>query len=124
MEINAEIQSIDRKARADQEAKQKAHKELDMFHHVCDLYNQGELDDPFTWKLQLKSFQDDAKAAKKLIVFLYEKDNCEATRAYMMFVAKILVRLSYLIHEGRRETNKEWYDFYQKFREKYNLKTA
>ncbi len=111
------------KEEADNVAKKEAHGMLDMFHNVCDLYNKGDLDDPTKYRLQLKSFQDDAIEAKKLIVFLYEASDCKATRAYMTFAAKILIRLSYLIHNGEKETPLEWYNYFQDFRNKYNMKT-
>ena len=104
--------------------KEQAHKRLTAFHNVCDLYNEGKLDDDTEGITLLKVYQDIAKEAKGTLVELYRAAPCETTEQYMIFVAKILVRLSYLIHEGRRETDLERYDHINLVTKKYGISSS
>jgi len=101
--------------------REQAHKRLTAFHNVCDLYNEGVLDDDSEGETLLRIYQDIAKEAKGTIVELYRAAPCEATEMYMIFVAKLLVRLSYLIHEGRKETDLERYNHVTLVTKKYGV---
>ncbi len=108
------------KEELDQEAKDEANRKLTAFHNVCNLYNEHKLDDVETeGETMLKVYHDIAKEAKEVIVFLFNKENCEATRAYMDFVARIIIRLSSLRHEGRAETATEHFEHVTAVRRKY-----
>ena len=100
--------------------KTRAHECLTQFHRTCDAYNKhGLLDGDY--KLPdsrpasyLRVIQSMTIEALDLFKFLNEKEPCEATRAYIIFAKKILLRLSYLIHHGRRETDAEAVDYWRK----------
>jgi len=108
------------KAHVTKSETQKAHDAIKGFHQICDLYNEGELDEPAKWKGTLKFFLQETQEAKKYIVYLFKKENCEATRAYMDFVSRVIIRLSSLIHNGRKETTTERVEHMRAVRDKYN----
>ena len=84
-----------------EEAKQK----LRGFGHMADKYNtDGFLDESDS---MLKVYQDFGIECLDLFKFLNSKENIEASRAYVIFAQKILLRLSYLIHHKRKETRQE-----------------
>lgn len=90
----------------------EAHKILDHFNRLCDLFNEGDFQNNVKYKGYLKSCQDDAYRALLLFNFIHEQEPCESSRSYIIFAKKILLRLSCLIHEGRIETDKELTDFF------------
>ena len=97
------------------------HSVLNAFHNICDLYNEGALNDTSEGEHLLRIYQDTAKQARLVISELYERVPCETTARYMLFAAIILVRLSYLIHEKRTETYLEKGKHLYKVSKKYGL---
>jgi hypothetical protein len=100
----SESLAIDKRARA--------HHVLTQFHVSCDEYNEhGFLTEDYLNKSGVCSLaritQSMTIEALDLFKFLLSKEDCEATRAYVIFARKILLRLSYVIAEGRRETEAE-----------------
>lgn len=106
----------------DQKAKADAHALLDRFHSICDMYNEGELDDYEFWGPVNKVHQKEMQQARKLIATLLEKSgNAEPAQQYMIFCARILLRLSHLIHNKKKETVAERFEHITAIRKKYNL---
>ena len=83
----------------------QAHKKMDLFHSLCDSYNKHEIE-TYSPAL-LKATQVMAIECLDLIKFLFSKEDNEATRAYMIFCGRILIRISYLRSYGRIESQIE-----------------
>lgn len=110
------------KEQADQEAKEKAHKTLTAFNNLCDLYNEGGLDDRLSFsEPMLVVYHDIAKEALALFKKLLKIQPRDSVQNYMIFVAKIIIRISSLRHNHRRETDKERYEHIALIRKKYCL---
>lgn len=97
----------------------RAHQILSSFHSICDDYNSEMLDG--ITRTELKCCQDLALEAFNMFKIIHEKNPCEATTAYLMFCGKVLLRLSYLVHSGRRETVREANDYFADFIERNKL---
>jgi hypothetical protein len=54
-----------------------------------------------------------------LVKFLYAKEQTEATKAYMIFTGKLLLRFSYLREHGRKETSQETAEYFKGFTERH-----
>lgn len=88
---------------------------LDQFNYICEMYNKNEFDEKPKYLLQV--LQTQTIEAFDLWRFLKSKEpESEAARAYCIFAGKILLRLSYLIHEGRRETEQEARKYWKGFK--------
>lgn len=85
---------------------EQAHARLRTFHAICEEYNKNGLIDLSPGLLKVT--QDSVADCLELIKFLRSKENNETTRAYMIFAGKILIRLSSLIHNQRKETPEEF----------------
>lgn len=104
----------------------RAHNCLSVFNSICDDYNNGKLnnldeilsDGGKGSVSYLRVLQSMTLEAYDLFRFLYSKEQTEATRAYLIFCGKIMLRLSYLINEGRRETDKETVEYFKDFNAK------
>lgn len=112
----------------------QAHQTLKLFNKICDKYNENKLV-PSENKILLKLDQVDAQRARKLFINLLERfrssdgsshkvKEAEALENYMIFNAIILLRLSCLIHENRKETYEEKINHLNKVRKKYKLTLA
>ena len=99
--------SIMSKAQADQKAKEDAHATMSIFKNICELYNTNQLENLDDWGPVLPVYQRDVIAAQKIIVYLHSKENCSATRSYLLSATKLLIRFSSLIHNKRKETPEE-----------------
>lgn len=122
MQLELELDlRLKEKEKADKKAKAEAHVKLDKLHKIFDLYNNKKLENDTKLKSLLRILQKEAQEARALVLFLYQKNNCPATRAYMVFVARMLIRLSHLIHDGRVETLEERVAHIQAVREKYGM---
>lgn len=95
----------------------QAHQLVTITLNLSEVYNEsGFLKED---KVMLKVNQDALQDSLKLHKFLYEKEKCKATYKCLQGVIKMLLRLSALIHEGRKETNKEKIDSSQRFFKQY-----
>lgn len=109
--------------------KSRAHQCLSVFHTICDDYNNGKLipeefkDDDRKTCSMLRVLQSMTLEAFELFKKLHSKQPCEATKMYLIFCGKILLRLSHLIHNGRTETDKEKQEYFTEFMTKYNLRS-
>ena len=101
--------------------KEEAHQCITAFNGVCDLYNKGKLDNNDEGAAMLKVYQDIAKEAKSTVVELHKANPCSATTQYLIFVAKILVRLSHLIHNRKVETATERHEHVNEVMQKYKV---
>lgn len=110
-------------------AKSRAHNCLSVFHTICDDYNNKKLvpknfkDDDKQVCSELRVLQSMTLEAFELIKSLHAKESCEATKMYMIFCGKILLRLSHLVHNKRIETDKETSEYFTEFMSKYNLRS-
>lgn len=98
--------------------KSRAHDCLSTFHSICDDYNQGELsryEDQKGSVSYYRALQTMTLEAYDLIKELHGKEPCEATRAYMIFCGKILLRLNHLVHSQRIETPEEHRLYFREF---------
>lgn len=99
----------------------KAHNTLTTFNRMCDDYNDTGFIDLSA--AMLKNYQDWAKDSLTLFKFLDSKESNEASRAYLTFNGKILLRLSYLIHLDRIETNLETHEYFKDFNKEVSHET-
>ena len=85
--------------------------------NISEVYNEtGFLEED---KVMLKVNQDILQDSLKLHKYLHEKYPCEATYNCLQAVIKMLLRLSALIHEGRKETDQEKFESSQRFFKQY-----
>jgi hypothetical protein len=82
----------------------KAHELLTAFHNMCDVFNDGGFSDHVDNKVMLNIYLSEANDCFDLVQYLRAMDDCEATNAYVDFARRIMLRLSSLIHNGRKET--------------------
>lgn len=100
---------------------QRAHQCLSVFHTICDDFNDGKLDpkhhdfEKTMTPGYLRVLQSMTLEAFDLIKYLHSKENSEATKAYMIFCGKVLLRLSHLIHNHRVETEAEIANYFDHF---------
>jgi hypothetical protein len=108
--------------------KSRAHQCLSVFHTICDDFNEGKLvpsefvNDDRTPCSQLRILQSMTLETYELIKYLHQQQPCEATKAYLIFCGKILLRLSHLIHNKRIETSQEIGEYFSHFMTKHNLR--
>ena len=107
---------------ADKAAKDRAQRTITIFNTICDDYNDGKLNavEPLGITM-LKVYQQDAKIALRLFKKLLESTQEKPVQMYMIFVAKILLRLSHLIHNRTIETTAERFNHISEIRKKYAL---
>ena len=102
----------------------RAHHCLTVFNSICDDYNQGLFDPHSPLFVELSSsyinvLRSMTIEAKDLFVLVNRHEPCEATRAYLIYTGKILLRLSYLEHHNRIETDQETAEYFKDFNKKY-----
>lgn len=102
----------------------RAHHCLSVFNSICDDYNQGLFNPNSAIFVELSSsyirvLRSMTIEAKDLFVLIHRREPCDATRAYLIFVGKILLRLSYLEHKERIETDEETAEYFKDFNSKY-----
>lgn len=113
--------------------KSRAHQCLNSFHSICDDFNEGFLNSVGTDYASVESLkaypighlrilQSMSIEAFDLIKYLHSQQPCEATKNYMIFCGKVLLRLSHLIHNGRKETDQELGQYMSELFSKYNLR--
>jgi hypothetical protein len=102
-----------------------AHERLDFFHKLCDDYNNDGLVSLAQRHSLTGAYQELLRPIYSLFEELHRKavtdEEIDASKAYLTFCAKILLRLSYLHHEGRKETPEEAADYYLNFGKKIHL---
>ena len=101
---------------------EQAHANISMFHFLCDLYNEHKLEDYAFSKEILKVYQSFAKDALDTIKQLHLLHPCKTTDAYLTFAAKVIIRLSHLRWNDRKETEEERAEHINYIREKYLYK--
>lgn len=92
---------------------QGAHNLLNAFHNACNQYNEHGFLEDIPHKGYLKAILSICQDALTLFKFLNEKESCEETKFYILSVGKIIIRLSSLIHNERKEEPEEYYEFIQ-----------
>lgn len=105
------------------DARSRAHNCLKVFHTICDDYNEGRLvpkkDNGIVSEFRV--LQSMTLEAFELFKELHSKEPCDATRAYLIYCGKILLRLSHLIHNDRVETSQEIAEYFKDFNKRYGL---
>jgi hypothetical protein len=91
---------------------EKAHELLNIFHSLCDTFNENGFMDYKDNKSLLDVFLMQAQECYAVIKYLHAMDDCEATNAYIDFARRLMLRLSCLIHEGRKETDLERFEHF------------
>ena len=99
------------------DSKSRAHHCLSVLGNIFDDYNSGFLvpENTEMTPTYLRILQTMAIEGFELVKYLNAKEPCVATEKYMLGCGKILLRLSYLIHEGRKETTAETADYFRRF---------
>jgi len=91
----------------------KAHRILDTFKMLCSDYNRDGFID--LSQAMLKNYQDWCIESLELFKYLDKKESCPASKAYLTWNGKLLLRLSYLIHMGRIENELEIGEYFKDF---------
>lgn len=121
METTSEETGTTKVSAADRAAKEDAHQKLTILNELFDMYNTKELEADTKYKTILKIFLQEAQEGKELIAKLLNKTNSKATRAYMIFTARLIIRLSSLIHNDRVETADERVEHIRNVKKKYGM---
>ncbi len=99
---------------------------LKVFNSICDDYNVGRLTpgdpnfEPMT-DSYLEALQRMTWNAFELFKLLHKWEPCDATSKYLIFCGKIMLRLSYLRGQNRKETDAETGAYFSDFKTKYGL---
>jgi hypothetical protein len=100
--------------------KSRQHACIKTLESLFDDYNEGKLTaDHEDFKNSTISYgralQNMAIEAFDLLKELHKQEPCDATRAYLIFTGRILLRLSYIVNEKRNETETEKIEYFRNF---------